>query len=89
MEKRLVMMAGLVCTAAVFGEEIPNSFKKKDLNKDMKITAEEWIESSRSAAEKKGAVFNERKNRQYMQQFDTDKDGSVSLEEFKKGPAKE
>jgi Ca2+-binding EF-hand superfamily protein len=79
-----MFIAGMVCTMVVFAEEIPNSFKKKDLNKDMQITEEEWVASSRSMAENKGAVFNERKTREYMKEFDVNNDGVVTLEEFTK-----
>jgi len=88
MKKKIMFMAGLVCTTAVFAEEIPNSFKRLDLNKDMQITEEEWVESSRSNAEKKGAVFNERKTREFFKSFDANHDGIVTLEEFKNGPIK-
>ena len=84
MKKKFMVMAVLGFTTVVFAEEIPKAFKKRDLNKDMQIAETEWIESSRSVVENKGAVFNERKSRENFSKLDVNKDGIVTLEEYNK-----
>jgi Ca2+-binding EF-hand superfamily protein len=83
MKKKIMFMAGLVCTTAVFGDDVPRPFKKLDKNKDLQITTEEWVNFVREKVEKKGGTFNEKKTLKYIKTRDLNGDGVVTLEEFK------